>query len=322
MRKATVIETYPGRAIIMTEDCRFIEIKTNRPLRAGEEIEYTGSDIIVNRRAATTLAWAASLLLFVLLTYSLTAHLVTGRIYACIGIDINPSLEMCVDHGLRVIETSSFNQQGDQIIAAVKPKGQKLETALAAVVSYSKTAGYLGPSGDAVGVSLSMYSDLEKSGELMTRIDRVLQQELAANRSQANIYYFTIDKETREQAVKEKVSPVSYLLWQEARKEGIVLKQKDVTLRNPSIEKIARKTATRLRIRGQGSSSGIEQGQQPDTVQEHPVKRGEQPLSQKKKDWFNNTKGMTPNTLRNLTKEAPGSDTQASPDLLQKKVRN
>ncbi len=321
MPKAMVVETYPGRAVIMTEECEFKEIKTTRPLQVGEEIEYNRSDIFVNRRATIALAWAASFILFFLLIYSVTGRLMTGRLYACIGLDINPSLELSVDRGLQVVEARSFNQDGDRIIAAVKPKGQELGTVLAAVVRQSKTAGYLRQSGNVIGIGLSMYSEPEKSAELLARIDRDLEQELAANRSQAKIYYFTIDKKTREQAIKEKVSPVRYLLRQKAREQGLSLQQKDVSLHNPSVERIARKTATKIRVQEQDSSVRVKKGKQNHTTQKKPLTRGEQPLILKKES-LEKSEGLRRNAIENFTKRPSQNMEPGRPRLIKKNAQD
>jgi len=247
--------------------------------------------------------------------------LMTGRLYACIGLDINPSLELSVDRGLQVVEARSFNQDGDRIIAAVKPKGQELETVLAAVVRQSKTAGYLRQSGNVIGIGLSMYSEPEKSAELLARIDRDLEQELAANRSQAKIYYFTIDKKTREQAIKEKVSPVRYLLRQKAREQGLSLQQKDVSLHNPSVERIARKTATKIRVQEQDSSVRVKKGKQNHTTQKKPLTRGEQPLILKKES-LEKSEGLRRNAIENFTKRPSQNMEPGRPRLIKKNAQD
>lgn len=251
MPKATVVEVYRGRAIIMTEECEFKEIRTSRPLQPGEEIEYPPGEIHAKPRSVRAVALVASFIICCLLTYSTWQHLVSGRVYGCIGLDINPSLEISINRDFRVVKARSFNQDGRQLINSGQPVGSNLETALSKIVRQSKGYGYLHNTGNLIGVSI--YSEPENNRHLLGRVDRSLNRELARNQIRARVYYFTVDKKTREQAAKQRVSPLRYLLWQKAREQGLSLDWQEITLRNPVVQRIARQTAARVGLRGQAT---------------------------------------------------------------------
>ena len=247
MPRATVLKSSPGRAVIMTEQCEFKEIKTDRLLQVGEEIEYDEPlTLWTGKKAVTALAVAACVVLLLFLTYRVIGYLPAKNIYACVDLEINPSLELGVNRSLRVLESKSFDQEANAILAAVDPEGKKLETVISSIVRQAKVEGYLREGDNVIGVGLAMFSEPEKSPQLLNGLEKCLQRELTTTQSQATVYYFLIDKNTRGKALKEQTSPIRYYLCQKAKKEGVSLPQGRVTLHDPVLAKVAAKNAAKV----------------------------------------------------------------------------
>lgn len=239
--KGTIIQVFGDRAVIMTDQCEYREIKIkNGQLQPGEEIEYLPGDLIGQRRPVLkAIAMAASFLVFLWLSFSLMQNLLSSEAYAFIGLDINPSLEIAIDRDYRVVGVTAFNDEGKKVIQDQKIKGTGLEEALTVILQNCSQEEYLERE-QRNNVALSLFTpDGSGSAELMDQVYGILNVSLNKNKVQASVFYFNINQDTREQAIRNNVSPSRYLLWTEAGKRGLSTTLDEVSLKDPRINKIA-----------------------------------------------------------------------------------
>ncbi|KJS16877.1 MAG: hypothetical protein VR69_07735 [Peptococcaceae bacterium BRH_c4b] len=255
--KATVIEAERDRAIVMNEHCEFVSVRIDTPMQAGETIAYLPRDVIRERRFSLKYAaMAASFILFCLISVSVFRHVTDPGVYAYVGLDINPSLELGINKEKRVLSFTAYNEDGRRVIEKPGLLNLDVNDAVAAIIQECQEDGYLGV-GRINEIAVSLHMTGEDGGrELMLGIDRTLSRELEQNGLSARTYYFNISRDTRELAREKNISPVKYMLWQEADKRGFSVPLQDFSLQEPVIEDLAREF--QLKDPGLGASTGNE----------------------------------------------------------------
>ncbi|MFZ5633480.1 MAG: anti-sigma factor domain-containing protein [Bacillota bacterium] len=238
--KGTVIQVFRGRAVIMTDRCEYREIKINRFLQPGDQVEYSPGDIIRERQyPVKTLSLVASLLICCLIAFGVFQHMLAARVYAYIGLDINPSLEIAIDKDYRVVSVAGFNDDGNKVIQNSSLSNTGLDQALQVIIQNCRDGNYLKvKQPNYIAVSLCTPGEAV-SRELLAHLDGVLTKALADRNVDARVYYFRLDEDTRDRALKNKVSPARYLLWTEAGKRGFSPLLEEVSLRDPQINSVA-----------------------------------------------------------------------------------
>lgn len=239
--KCTIIKVFGDRAVVMTDQCKYMKIKLkNRHLQPGDELEYLPSDLIGQRRSVLKVAvMAASFLMFIWLSFSLMQNLMSSEAYAFIGLDINPSLEIAIDRDYRVMYVTAFNDEGKKVIEDQNLKGTALDEALRVILQNCSQEEYLKREKHN-NVLLSLYTtDGFTNGEMMEQVYEILTVNLNDNKFQVSVFYFNINQDTRDQAIRNNVSSSRYMLWKEAEKQGISTSLNEVSLKDPRINKIA-----------------------------------------------------------------------------------
>lgn len=234
LNKGTVMEAYRDRAVIMNERCEFIKIRTKNILVPGENIEYSTKDIITEKNLLTrNLSIAASFIICFITAAFIFQYVYLGRVYAYVGLDINPSLEIAVNSRNLVAAAKAFDEEGLKLTQEYNFSKTPLETALKEILAQSLEHEYLhGDNPNVIGVSLCV-AETNGSGDLLTKIEETIKEVLAENNVESTIFIFRIDKQTREEAVKNNVSPIRYFLWTKAKEQGLTLPIDEVSLTNP-----------------------------------------------------------------------------------------
>ncbi|MCL6477670.1 MAG: anti-sigma factor domain-containing protein [Peptococcaceae bacterium] len=239
-KRGTVIKVSGNRAFIMNEQCEFVEIKTETGLQAGDRIVYSPGDIIRARHYPVKwLALAASFILVCLFAFVVFKGVFAGRAYAYVGLDINPSIVMGVDKGLKVVSLTGYNEEGKRIIENNRLLKSGVDEALKVIIRECRVNNYLGGEKEN-DIALSVHIPGEAgSRELLVQLGGMLGSELAASGINARTYLFSIDQKTWQEAREKKVSAVKYLLWEEAGKRGYSPSLQEISLRDPRISSLA-----------------------------------------------------------------------------------
>lgn len=231
LNKGTVMEAYRDWAVIMNDRCEFIKIRTKNILVPGENIEYLTKDIIAGRNFLTrNLSIAASFIICFITAAFIFQYISLNRVYAYIGLEINPSLEIAVNNRNLVAGVRAFDEEGLKLVQENNFSKIHLETALKELLAQSLEYEYLhGDNPNVIGVSVCTAD----SGELMAMVEETIKEVLAENNIESTIFIFHMDKQTREEAVKNNVSPIRYLLWTKAKEQGLSLPFEEIALTNP-----------------------------------------------------------------------------------------
>lgn len=245
--RGTVIKSCGSRAFVMNERCEFVEIKTKTGIQAGDRIEYSPGDIIRPRQyPVKVLAMAASFILVCLFAFGAFRGMFAGRAYAYVGLDINPSIEIGVDSGLKVVSLTGYNDEGKKIIENNRLLKTGIDQALMIIIRECRANNYLIRENEN-NIAVSVHIPGEAGGrDLLEQLGGILGPELAASGINARTYFFNIDQKTWEGARKNKVSAVKYLLWEEAFKRGYSPSLQEISLKDPRINSLAREVAEKI----------------------------------------------------------------------------
>lgn len=265
--RGTVIRVLPGnRAVVMSSRCEFKEIRVGPGVKPGDEVVYSESDVCGRRPLLRAAAMVASFLLVCLLAWSLMEHVASAKVYARVAFQINPALEISVDRGLRVSSASAFDGEGEALLQNVRLKGMLLDDAVSEIVRFSVRRGYLEKGGENYIAVSFCFPGSGDDGELLQRLGARLEGELQGQGVEAYIYYLQGDKRVWQQALKKRVSPISYMLWRQAKGDGKPHEMVSaVSLKDPGMKEIASRLAVRIghasRKQGDaGGASGATQG--------------------------------------------------------------
>lgn len=245
--RGTVIKACGDRAFVMNERCEFVEVKTDVLLQAGDRIEYSPGDIIRPRQYPVKgLALAVSFILACLFAFGAFKSMFTGRAYAYVGLDINPSIEIGIDNGLKVVSLTGYNEEGKKIIENSRLLNSGVDQALKIIIQDCRANNYLSRENEN-NIAISVHIPGETGGtELLGQLGGMLGAGLAANGINARTYFFSIDKKTWEEAKEKKVSAVKYLLWEEAEKRGYPASLQEISLKDPRINSLARELGEKI----------------------------------------------------------------------------
>lgn len=255
--RGTVIKASGNRAFIMNERCEFLEIKTFAALQPGDRIEYSPHDIVRSgRRPVGALAVAASFIIVCLIAFTAFQHMLTGKVYAYIGMEINPGIEMGINSEHKVVRLRGYNDEGKRLISSRDLLNYDIKDALRIIIRDCREGDYLSREIDNdIAVSVHIPGDADSRG-FMKQVDATVKTALAENGVNARIHFFSIDKRTMEQAGKQNVSPLKYMLWEEAGRMGYTTPLQSVSLRDPRIKEIAAEKEEK--ITGGGVTKGSE----------------------------------------------------------------
>lgn len=258
--RGTVIRVLPGnRAVIMSSRCEFKEIRVGRGVKPGDEVVYSPEDVCGRHRHLRVAAMVASFLLFCLITLSAFQQVASARVYARIAFQINPGLEIGLDRRLRVKDVAAFDDRGESLIKGSEIVGSDLDEAVSEIVRLCLRRGYL----DRMTPNYMAVSFYFPGGEddrgLLQRVDHRLEAELEDNGIETYIYYLRVDRSAWKQAQRTGVSPISYILWKQAKSQGKSYDLRSaVSLRDPGVKELASRLAIRIghSLRKQGEAGG------------------------------------------------------------------
>lgn len=218
--RGTIIKIRNNRAVIMTDQCEFIEIVLKSPARVGDTVGYSDADIWHTSAYSKMTAVVASVLLCCLLAVFLLYQPFSGGTYAFISFDINPSFELGVDKDNRVTKVRGLNSDGELLLDQIHISGSSLNQAVSEIVRQSHLDGYM----DAdkihyIAVSVYFPDDVNDQG-FLDNLDALISKDLNNNNIPGIIFYYKIDKQTYDGAWQNHVSPSRWLLWRAAQQSG------------------------------------------------------------------------------------------------------
>ena len=174
----------------------------------------------VLRTAACALAAVAAVFTGVFASFE------APRVESIVSLDVNPSFELAVDGGERVLECRAVNEDAARVLEGVTLRNEPLDEAASAIISAVREHGYLeedAPAANTILVSVAN-ADGNKADALKTRVSACVSTALRDNRIEARVIQqseTSLTPEVQRFAEEKGISiGKADLLWKLSEKDG------------------------------------------------------------------------------------------------------
>jgi hypothetical protein len=209
--KTIILKNKGRRSLAITEDGRYIKVKTRKEFFPGYEFELSGEERSRPKIFAPVFAAAMTLLFaFGLYTYLSPAAYVT--------LDINPSAELTVNRYDFVIRSKAFNKEGEELLDGAGILNRRLKTALNTLVDNAEGEEYI-VEGSGDQILLSVFSTNESLAEKFADEIEAIAAEIEENNKGIGVIIASSNVERRNEAEGLGISPGKLLLIQKLQEE-------------------------------------------------------------------------------------------------------
>ncbi|SDM94337.1 hypothetical protein SAMN04488137_2703 [Fictibacillus solisalsi] len=242
MTKGIVVEVKRHHIIVLSEGGVFRKVKNNGQLYA------VGSDILLpnepNRNSMFSLPvfnWkSASVFTFAILLLFFQLAPNTGQgVYAYVGIEMNPSIELSIDDDMRVQQITAYNSDGKKLVALLENyHGQPLEKVTEEIFRICRAKGFIKPDQEVI-VTTTLTKDVSKETQqkIEQKINSLMEQKALENK--IDMTSLIISNKERKRAKKSGLTPAKYAILMAAKEAGIPIKQNDI--KKKSIQELSDK---------------------------------------------------------------------------------
>lgn len=301
MKRGVVMSIHKQHAVVMTADGQFLRAPILNVPQIGEEIVF--EEEFKSVRAFKPAYWytgAAAVVLLLFLPLLLFVQQADSPVIAYLTMDINPSIEIGVDHNEKVRELHPLNDDGKLILENLNFRGIKVEKVIASILERANGSHYLDTPNKDIFVTSVMLGDnagLQQDFEsiLAGKVDQTLRSLLAsfsADSATAHVTTLAVPNELREEAEANGISAGKMALYLMAKDEGYQLELEK--LKEQSINKVTDPIGGVKTIVGNASDTSKEKlkqlvikeqtekaKQQQNTGKSNPVKPNATPTTNK-----------------------------------------
>ncbi|MCR6110717.1 anti-sigma factor domain-containing protein [Bacillus sp. A301a_S52] len=210
MKKGVVMEVRNRHIVVMTKDGEFVRAKPDEHAHVGEEVEYSSFPLYSFYRIVDKKLYSVplSFALIVLLFLPLWPLVQSSKVHGIILLDMNPSIEMAVNEEYEVLYTSSYDKEGETLLADIDAsfKGMNVSRATNIILEEGYEQGILNERS-----SVYLTSPLTFNDPVITNQIGDWSSDLS-NEMELTIYSVYVDDELVEKARKQAVSPLKMLL--------------------------------------------------------------------------------------------------------------
>jgi hypothetical protein len=236
MNKAIVIEVSTSHLIVLAEGGEFKKIKNNdSSYQVGQEISIPPPKVhkkdyrypfLFTWKAGTAVALAVILFFFQI--FSPTTD---NGVYAFVGMDMDPSLELKINENMQVLDVKAYNEEGRQVLQMLHEwKKKEISYVTDLIFEYSEMLGYLDDK-EEVLITTTLSEDIpeNKEKELKQRINQVMSD--TAEKKAVQMTAIVVSKKEREEAKRMKLTPGHYAIYKAAKKAGKSISKKEAASR-------------------------------------------------------------------------------------------
>lgn|GEM_PF-2141592 len=222
--KGMVCRVKSRSAVVLTGDFEFVEIRRRPGMEVGQEVRFSGADLMERRALPRVFALAATLTVLLLISVFALPRFAADPppVYAYVSVEVNPGVELALDRELAVVAVEALNAGGAAALGTLELEGLPVTEAVAALVRAWHEKGYLGS--DTRHLVVTTVLEEEKAGNgtlLQARLLEVVRHELEGTGGRTEVYVLECGPEIRERAREMALSTAHYVIWEQARKQGL-----------------------------------------------------------------------------------------------------
>lgn len=230
-----IIEIAEKHAVVMTDNCNFVMIKSKPEMFTGQKIVFRKSDLYPLKKSYLKYFALAASVFFLVAAYAVLPQIFTpNSVFAYVDVDINPSVEFAIDKKTIVLDCKPLNQDGQILLQNLNLVDLTLEQAIVEVVNRSKQQGYLKIEQNnpvLVAAAINTGANNQGNGNDEKDLDNILANiERAKYRlgdQIVNQVVFKVTAEERDAALENDISMGRYSLYQQIRQNGMAITVND-----------------------------------------------------------------------------------------------
>ncbi|SHI60238.1 anti-sigma factor domain-containing protein [Lutispora thermophila] len=240
MNKGVVLKVKKGKAIIMAEDCSFIEIKSFNGMYEGMEVCFKEGDILKKKVALRSNRYiaAASFMLLIFSSYLLLSFYQENiAAYAYVGIDINPSIEIALNKKGKIINARGLDEEGKEILKNVDVQKMDSVDGVKAIITKTIEMNYLeeGNTNEITVYAIMDQKGSDNGNQLVEKVEKAIKEEVVSHSIEGNIITFVSDKKVKKEADKKGMSVAKYI--SENEKEVVSISTEDEDSKKNDVKK-------------------------------------------------------------------------------------
>lgn len=240
-----VYEIKKDKAVVLTQNRNFIMIRSRQDMSLGQQITYDDKDIYRLRKKYYKYASiCAGLAAVCVLMFAFFRIMMPGDadIYGYVAVDINPSMEFCINKDFEVLEVVSFNEDAAKLIKDLEVLDRSIETVIIDIITEAKKYGYIKAEEKAEILISASLKDVNKDtgtsdGSGSAKIDNLLDEiEREIEGKDRNIVgnMLQLTCEEREAALKHDISMGKYHLFLKSKEQGKDISIEEINAMNVS----------------------------------------------------------------------------------------
>lgn len=188
MKTGIVFKIEGHKAIILQADGSFVAIHAKPGWAVGQTVVMSAAA----RRMRPILAAAACFAMILLGGFGW--RWISTTPVAWISLDVNPSIELCMNRFARIISATALNIEGERILAQIPVKNLAYTQALANILRAEETGDYFTADADLVVTVFA--ADAQVQADLLASLQTVVHTETAYASSQMQTEYYAVDENT------------------------------------------------------------------------------------------------------------------------------
>ncbi len=216
--KGVVVKVKNSYCIVLDRDGAYhrVPVSGRSGIRVGAKLEFTSGNWF--NRVKPTLMVASILLLA--LGFSLYQIAGNPQAVAYVSLDINPSVELEVSEGLKVLKVNFLNDAAQKMISSLQLQGTDLYTSVSRIMAEAVREGYLKPGHkNYVLTTVTVINDQQGTVDY-DALTRNLEIAVEDRGMDVDILVLSSDLSTRNEATKQGLSPGKLILYREAIASG------------------------------------------------------------------------------------------------------
>lgn len=243
-----VYEINENSAVVFTPEGKFFLVKRRMDMTLGQQVNFDAEDIYttdeqpdfnaslqgsskrtvnLNNIKKISLVAASLLLVFLSIRFLIFKNQQVTEQFAFIDVDINPSIEFCIDSYSTVISVKALNSDAESLISSLRLKGLSFSESFGILYQKCLSNGLIKKNANRIIlVSGSLNSETDDYKKNKDVSEKKLNDTLSSARNliekdNVQVKLITVSPAIRQEALKNKISMGRYKVYQNANNSGM-----------------------------------------------------------------------------------------------------
>lgn len=219
------------KAVILTRNSNFVMVRKREDMFLGQQVTFDDKEIYRPKKSIYRFVTVSASIaaVFVLMFIFSRFEPVGANVFGYIALDINPSMEFCIDKDYMVLKAVALNDEAVKIIDDVEVKNKTIESVIIEIIKQSKNSGYI-KTGEKTDVLISATlidkdknktTDYEAEKAKLDKLLAEIKKDIYGHDSSIVGRMLRVTSMEREAAQKYDVSMGKYYLFLKAKDQGI-----------------------------------------------------------------------------------------------------